>query len=433
MNSETLQHSETLPLDVAQTLVDAKAYADMQRLHAAYGWARANNPLGRAVVEGFDPFWAVTKHADVMYVGRNNDLFHNAGRSTILMDQATLQQIRTISGGNPNLISSLVQMDDPDHRKMRALTQAWFMPASVAKLEDNVREIARSEIDAMAALGGECDFINKVALGYPLRVVMEILGVPREDEPRMLKLTQEIFGPEDPELNRNKQNAPTAEQRAGMLKAVIADFGAYFKTITEDRRVHPRNDVATVLANALLDGEPLSDRYLTSYYIIVATAGHDTTSSTIGTAMWALCQFPELLPQLKADLSLIPAFIDEAVRWATPVRHFMRTATAETELRGRRIAKDDWLMLCYWSANRDEEVFDKPFEFRLDRKPNKQIAFGYGRHMCLGMHLARLEMRRLFEELLPRLESVEATGPMELVAANFVGGPKRLPIRFRMR
>jgi len=261
---------------------------------------------------------------------------------------------------------------------------------------------------------------------------MEILGVPREDEPRMLRLTQEIFGPEDPDMNRNKQDAPTAEQRASMLNAVVEDFGAYFQTITENRRANPRNDVATVLANAMLDGEPLSDRYLTSYYMIIATAGHDTTSSTIGTAMWALCQFPELLPQLKADLSLVPALIDEALRWATPVRHFMRTATADTELRGRRIAKGDWLMLCYWSANRDEEVFDKPFEFRLDRKSNKQIAFGYGRHMCLGMHLARLEMKRLFEEMLPRLESVEATGPMELVAANFVGGPKRLPIRFRM-
>jgi cytochrome P450 len=432
MGEISAMNSETLPLDVAQTLVDPRAYADMPRLHAAYSWARANNPLGRAVVDGFDPFWVVTKHADVMYVGRNNDLFHNADRSTVLFDQATLQHIRTITGGDPNLVRSLVQMDDPDHRKMRALTQAWFMPASIAKLEDNVREIARSEIDAMAALGGECDFINKVALGYPLHVVMEILGVPREDEPRMLKLTQEIFGPEDPELNRSKQDVLTAEQRADMLNAVVADFGAYFKTITEERRVHPRNDVATVLANALLDGEPLSDRYLTSYYIIIAAAGHDTTSSSIGTAMWALCQFPDLLPRLKADLSLIPAFIDEAVRWATPVRHFMRSATADTELRGRRIAKGDWLMLCYWSANRDDDVFDQPFEFRLNRKPNTQIAFGYGRHMCLGMHLARLEMRRLFEELLPRLESVEAAGPMELVAATFVGGPKRLPIRFRM-
>ena len=425
-------NSENLPLDVAQTLVDPKAYADMQKVHAAFSWARAKNPLGRAVVEGWDPFWAVTKHADVMYIGRNNDLFHNADRATVLMDQATLDQIRSITGGDPNLVRSLVQLDDPDHRKMRALTQAWFMPASIAKLEDNIREIARSEVEAMATLGGECDFINKVALGYPLRIVMEILGVPREDEPRMLRLTQEIFGPEDPDMNRNKQDAATAEQRASMLNAVVEDFGAYFKTITENRRANPRNDVATVLANAVLDGEPLSDRYLTSYYMIIATAGHDTTSSTIGTAMWALCAFPELLSQLKADLSLVPAFIDEAVRWATPVRHFMRTATADTELRGRRIAKGDWLMLCYWSANRDEEVFDKPFEFRLDRKSNKQIAFGYGRHMCLGMHLARLEMKRLFEEMLPRLESVEATGPMELVAANFVGGPKRLPIRFRM-
>jgi cytochrome P450 len=424
--------SEILPLEVAQALVDPNAYADMQRIHAAFSWARANNPLGRAVVEGFDPFWAVTKHADVMYVGRSNDLFHNADRSTIVMDQATLEQFRTITGGDPNLLSTLVQMDDPHHRKMRAVTATWFMPGNVAKLEDHVSELARAEVHSMAALGGECEFIGQVALGYPLRVVMEILGVPRMDEPRMLKLTQEIFGPDDPELNRNKQDAPTAEQRAAMLNAVIVDFEAYFKTITEDRRRHPRNDVATVLANAMVDGAPLNDRDLTSYYIIVATAGHDTTSSSIGTAMWALCQFPDLLPRLKTDPSLIPAFIDEAVRWATPVRHFMRTATADTQLRSRRIARGDWLMLCYWSANRDDEVFEQPFEFRLDRKPNKQIAFGYGRHMCLGMHLARLEMKRLFEELLPRLESVQATGPMELVAANFVGGPKRLPIRFHM-
>jgi cytochrome P450 len=187
-----------------------------------------------------------------------------------------------------------------------------------------------------------------------------------------------------------------------------------------------------VIANGAIEGCPLGDAERLWYYIIVATAGHDTTSSSTGGAMWALAENPAEFRKVKADLSLIPSLVDESIRWTTPVKTFMRTATADTEVRGRPVKKGDWIMLCYASGNRDEDVFEAPDTFRVDRKPNKHIAFGYGAHVCLGQHLAKMEMRILWEELLPRLKSVELGGPPAMSEAFFVNGPKRLPIRFEM-
>jgi cytochrome P450 len=283
----------------------------------------------------------------------------------------------------------------------------------------------------MAELGGECDFVNAVALHYPLRVIMEILGVPHDEEPRMLKLTHELFGATDPDLRRS-EGPDTAEARAAEVQAVIADFFTYFNTITESRRANPVGDVASVIANATIDGQPISAFDAISYYVIIATAGHDTTSSSTAGGMWALAEHPGQLAKVKADLSLIPGLVDESIRWTTPVRHFMRCAAADTEVGGRSIAKGDWLMLCYPSGNRDEAVFENPFEFRVDRSPNKHLAFGYGAHLCLGQHLAKMEMRILWEELLPRLKSVSIAGDARLSEANFVNGPKQLPIRYEL-
>jgi cytochrome P450 len=190
--------------------------------------------------------------------------------------------------------------------------------------------------------------------------------------------------------------------------------------------------VASVIANGKLDGEPINDFEAMSYYVIVATAGHDTTSSSTAGAIWGLCQYPEELAKLKADPSLIPGLVDEAIRWTTPVKHFMRSATADTELGGRKIAKGDWLWLAYPSGNRDETVFDDPDAFRVDRSPNKHLAFGYGAHLCLGQHLAKMEMRILFEELLPRLETLAFNGEPRRSLASFVSGPKSLPIKYSM-
>ena len=412
-------------------VVDPKAHADTPRLNAAFAWLRQNEPLARAEVAGFDPFRIVTKHADILDVSRDNTLFpYGDFPSTLAPHQAVERGREARAAGRP-LIYTLVQMDEPDHMKYRALTQAWFMPQNIRKLEARIRELAREAVVRMEALGGQCDFVDEVALHFPLRVIMEILGVAREDEPRMLKLTQELFGATDPDLRREGGD-DTPEARQLIVQATMMDFFNYFKTLTEDRRARPRDDVASTIANATVDGRPISDLDAVSYYLIVATAGHDTTSSSTAGAMWALAERPDELAKVRANPALIPGLVDESIRWTTPVRHFMRSAAADTTLRGQSIAKGEWLMLCYPSGNRDEEVFEDPYEFRVDRSPNRHLAFGYGAHLCLGQHLAKMEMRILWEELLPRLTSVELAGQAKLSEANFVNGPKTLPIRYAL-
>ncbi|MEO8925879.1 MAG: cytochrome P450 [Caulobacteraceae bacterium] len=421
-----------VPDDIAMTVISPKAYAEDTPVHDAFRWLRANNPLGRAELEGFHPFWIVAKHADILEISRQNSLFHSGDLSTTFTSVEGDETVRKMTGGSPHLVRSLVQMDPPDHPKYRVLTQAWFLPQNIRRLEERIRQIARAHIDRMADLGGECDFVRDVALTFPLRVIMEILGVPAADEPRMLRLTQELFGATDPDLNRSHSLVEERDDSLADLQAVIADFFSYFKQITDDRKARPTDDLASVIANSQLDGGPLGDFEAMSYYVIVATAGHDTTSSSTAGAVWGMCQFPDAFAQVKADAALIPGLIDEAIRWVTPVKHFMRSATEEAEIRGREIAKGDWLMLCYPSGNRDEEVFDQPDVFKPTRHPNRHLAFGYGAHLCLGQHLAKMEMRILFEELMPRLKSVEFAGTPTRAAAAFVGGPKRLPIRYKM-
>jgi cytochrome P450 len=418
----------TIPQEVAETLVDPKTYAD-GRIYASYAWLRANDPLGVAQPAGYDPFRVVTRHADILEISRQNELFHSGDRATTIINKEAGDRVRKLTGGSPHLVRSLVQMDAPDHPKYRALTQAWFMPRNIGGLEERIRNIARASVERMAAKGGECDFVREVALHYPLHVIMDILGVPEKDEPRMLMLTQELFGAVDPELGRDP-GAAAAPGRIGSIQAVLADFYQYFAQISTDRRANPRDDLATVIATSQIDGRAISEFEAMSYYVIVATAGHDTTSSTTAGAMWALCENPDRFAYVKQDLARVPGFIGEAIRWTTPVKTFMRSATADTEVGGQAIAEGDWLMLCYASGNRDEAVFDEPDRFRADRKPNKQLAFGYGAHLCLGQHLAKMEMRILYEELLPALKSIELAGEPRMSQALFVNGLKSLPIRF---
>lgn len=418
-----------LPENIATTLVNPTAYAS-DDLHNAYRWMRNNNPLGVAEVEGFDPFWVVTKHADILEVSKNNALYSSGVRGTTLTNKAGDARARAITG-TPHLVKSLVQMDEPEHMKYRLLTQAWFMPASIKKREEAVRALAKQSVDEFVALPGKCDFVKDVALHYPLRVVMQILGIPQEDYDRMLRLTQELFGAQDPDVARF-QAALSDDQYAQLLLAVVGDFTTYFEAISADRRANPRDDLATLIANAQIDGAPMGQFEATGYYTIVATAGHDTTSSSTAGAMWALATQPGLLERVRGDLSLVPALIEEAIRWTTPVKTFMRSPTEDTELRGRKIAKGDWMMLCYASGNRDEEVFPDSDRFNIDRTPNRQLAFGFGAHLCLGQHLARLEMKILFEELLPRLKSVSLDGEPRYTESWFVNGLKTLPIKFEL-
>lgn len=422
----------TISSDIANTIVDPRAYADGDRVDQAFTQLRKEQPLDVAQPEGFDPFWVVTRHADILEVERQNELFHNGDRSTVLTTIDADKKVREMMGGSPHLVRSLVQMDNPDHMAYRRLTQGWFMPQNLRKLEDRIREIAKGFVDRMIAQGDSCDFARDVAFLYPLHVVMEVIGVPESDEPRMLKLTQELFGSADPDLNRTGSDVVDTNTGVDTIQSVVMDFMMYFNAMTEDRRAKPREDLATVIANGQINGQPLGHLEAMSYYIIAATAGHDTTSSTTAAALWAMAENPDQFAKVAADQSLIPGLIEESIRWATPVKHFMRTATDDAELGGKKIAKGDWLFLSYPSGNRDEAVFDKPFEFRVDRTPNKHVAFGYGAHVCLGQHLARMEMRILWEEFFKRVASVEMNGAPRRMAASFVCGPKSVPIRFKL-
>ena len=241
----------------------------------------------------------------------------------------------------------------------------------------------------------------------------------------MLKLTQEMFGGDDAEHQRGE----TTED----LLAVLADFFTYFTTLTASRREHPTEDLASAIANGRIDGEPLSDMDTVSYYVIIASAGHDTTKDAISGGLLALIENPGELTRLRENLELMPTAVEEMIRWATPVKEFMRTAAEDTTVRGVPIAKGESVYLAYVSGNRDEEVFTDPFRFDVGRDPNKHLAFGYGVHFCLGAALARMEMASLYNEMLPRLESIELAGEPELSATTFVGGLKHLPIRYSLR
>src|SRR6202020_1234618 len=274
----------------------------------------------------------------------------------------------------------------------------------------------------MAAAGPECDFAQEVAVNYPLYVIMSLLGIPGSDFPRMLKLTQELFGSDDSEFKRGSSNED-------QLPALLDMFG-YFNGVTESRRERPTEDLASAIANARIDGEPLSDIDTVSYYLIVATAGHDTTSVTISGGLHGLIENQDQLHRLRENLDLMPLATEEMIRWATPVKEFMRTAAEDTTVRGVPIAAGESVLLSYVSANRDEEVFADPFRFDVGRDPNKHLAFGYGVHFCLGAALARIEVNGFFTELLPRLKSIELAGDPQFVATTFVGGLKHLPIRY---
>jgi cytochrome P450 len=246
-----------------------------------------------------------------------------------------------------------------------------------------------------------------------------MLGVPEEDRLPILRMTLLNFGAEDPEYQR----------LAGDLGGSVADFAQYYMKVVQDRRANPTGDISSLLAHATLHGEPLPTPQLMGYFGILATAGHDTTSSTIAGGLRALIDHPDQLQRLREDMSLIPAAVEEIIRWVTPVNSFIRTAAADTEIRGQRIAAGESVLLLYSSANRDEGIFDQPDRFDIGRNPNRHMAFGQGVHTCLGANLARMELRAFFAELIPRLRHVELVGQPELVNTFFVGGLKHLPIK----
>ena len=406
-----------------EDIVDTRIMGEEQSMHGLFNYLRENEPVAYLEHPEFEPFWVMTRHEDIKYISQHNDLFINNPRTVIMQrefEDALLEQFGTRNG-----LETLIHMDNPKHRKLRNVTRDWFKPSPIAKLTPIIEDIARQYVDKMESMGGECDFVTDIALLYPLRVIMSIIGVEPEEEGMMLKLTQELFGGQDPQQSRG------VEVTDGL--SVLMDFFSYFKGVVEDRKQNPSDDLASVLANALVDGEPMSELDQISYFIITATAGHDTTSATIGGGMKALMEFPQQLQKLQANPDLCRNAAKEMIRWVSPVRHMMRTATEDATFGGKTLRAGESLSLWYPSANRDPAVFERPNDFEVERDNRNQLAFGYGGHMCLGQHLAILEVECFFRELLPRLEWIEFAGEPEWVQAMFVGGLKSMPVRYAFK
>lgn len=322
-------------------------------------------------------------------------------------------------------MKTLVQLDGDEHRVQRNVVNDWFKPGNVRELTDRVKGLATEYVDRMATAGSECDFNQTVALHYPLHVILEILGLPESDYPRMLQLTQELFGGEDPDISRIGEDE-------GMMM-VMLDFVNYFNEIAADKRANPTGDLASVVANGEIDGQPIDDMNVLGHYLVIATAGHDTTSNSISGGMLALLEHPEQMQEMRDDPSLIDSACDELIRYVTPVKHFTRTCQSPFTVGGHEFQPGDLVLLSYASANRDENVFENPMAFDIHRaNADRHLAFGFGRHFCLGAHLARLEIRSIFHEILNRVSSIELAGQPQFFESNLVSGPKVLPISYSM-
>ena len=405
-------------------LVDAARWADEAWMHEQFTWLRQHAPIRWMEPNGYDPFWCLTRYDDVKAVESDKRLFINDPRP--LLSAKILPVVTEQLFGRRHLVRSLVTMDDPEHSRYRMLTQAWFRGENLRQLQGRIDQLATDYVDRLAGLGGECDFVKDVAIWYPLRVIMSILGVPESDEPLMMKLTQELFGSSDPDNQRSFE--PNA------LVETVRDFEAYFSELSRSRRAHPTDDVASVIANARIDGEPIADLEANGYYQIIATAGHDTTSSSIAGGLLALIEHPDEMAKLRADpAGHMAGALNEIIRWVSPVRQFMRTATADCSIGGTAIAAGEACVLWYPSANRDEAAFEAPFAFRIDRGGANHLAFGFGAHVCLGQHLARMEMGAFLAELLRRVDAIELNGEPRYIQSTFVGGLKNLPIRYRLK
>ena len=399
-------------------------FTDKQRWGDQDEWNRTalalhkQGGIHRVEADGFTPFWAVIDHQGVLDVERHPEVFTNQPQVMLLNDEAIAAR------ENPS--KTLVTMDAPDHTKYRKLTSDWFKPASVKRLNERLLYLSHEAVDTLAAAGGMCDFATEIAQPYPLQVILEVLGMPREDFGRMQTWTQELFFPEDPDLQREP---PTPETRLRILGEVFS----YYSELTAARRAEPSGDLASEIANGLIDGQPLPDKETMGYYLLITTAGHETTSSAMAGGMHALVDHPEQLARLQTDLDLMTNAVEEILRWTTPVRHFMRTAQQDTEILGQSIRAGDWVYLSYKAANLDPKVFDDPLRFDIERaNADRQLSFGFGAHFCLGAQLARNELRSLFSTVLPRFDSVELAGDPATMKTTFVGGYKTLPLRYTL-
>jgi len=402
-------------------IVDQDFYQAHGYPHDAWSWLRRHDPIRRIEGPNVRPFWAVVRHEDIFRISRDPQRFLNAPRLAVFpADQEDVN--------NPPL-RHLINMDPPEHGRYRRLVSARFTPRALERLRPTTETVVA---ELLRDLGDreELDFVTEFSAIVPLAIIADLLGVPRADWRQLFRWTNEIIAPGDPDVTAS------AEPQVVMatFQRAIQQMFDYFGALVAERSRAPRDDIASTLAAARLDGEPLPTFELMSYFVLLIVAGNETTRNAMTGGLRALIDHPAELAKLRADPARLarPA-AEEIVRWTSPVIQFCRTTAEAVELHGRQIPAGEHLCLFYPSANRDEAVFEDPFAFRIDREPNPHLGFGVGEHVCLGAHLARLELQVVLRRLGERLESVEPAGPMVRARSSFVGGIKRLPIRWRLR
>jgi cytochrome P450 len=396
-------------------LVDPVRYARHGYPHAVWTRLRAEQPVARIKADGYEPFWAITKHADVMQISAQPDRFSNAAGITLARE-----------GAAPVPPSEMIVLiDPPKHGPMRRVVNSRFTPRAIRARNDDVDRIAADIVDQGLATGSSGDFVANVAAPFPLAVIAWIIGVPSADWELLFRWTNEVIGKDDPEFRLPDESPGQTMKRAR------GELHRYFERLIEERRADPRDDLVSALLQGTVGGEPLSHEQLLAYCELFVEAGNETTRNAISGGLVALCERPAAWEKLRSDPELLPDAVEEILRWVSPISHFTRVANQDCEVRGVQIAAGDQLALYYASANRDEEVFDDPFEFRIDRRPNPHIAFGFGEHFCMGAHLARVEIERVYRHLLARIESFELAGQVERLQSAVNGSVKRLPVRYR--
>jgi len=408
-----------LPLDQLD-VITPDSFQEAGYPHDAWARLRAESPVhffGDAAV----PFWAITRHADITTISKQPDLFLNGPR---LFVNPLIEKVKS-SGMNESRPPTLIEMDNPKHSAYRKIISSRFTPAALKKIHADVDRIARKIVDDLLAEGeGEVDFVERVAAPLPIAVIGWLLGVPEADWPQLYDWTNRMIGFDDPEFS------PTDLESDGM-RAIVELFG-YFSEMVEERRSEPRDDLVSLFTHAEVDGEKLPPLDVLSYCQIIVGAGNETTRNATSGGMLALIEHPGEMRRL-AEARNLRTGVEEILRWTSPVIHFARTLAGDTVFEGHDLQKGDVLALYYPSANRDEAIFDDPYRFRVDRKPNRHLAFGVGEHVCAGAHIARLELEMAFKYLLPRLEEVELVGEPDRLRSNLIGGIKRLPIRFKAK
>jgi cholest-4-en-3-one 26-monooxygenase len=401
-------------------LVHPEDYAQHGYPHSIWARLRREEPVswqtqpGKAV-----DYWAITKHADITEIGKRPDIFLSGPRLVI---QHLEEEVR-------DLPPTLIQMDPPMHGDFRQMISRRFTPRMLKKIHEPIERIGREIVEKLYERGdeGNCDFVTEVSAPLPIAVIGWLLGVPESDWPMLFDWTNQTLGAGDPEYQIEGQDARATAQRAQ-----IELFG-YFAKLVAERRKKPEDDLITAFIQSEYQGRPLNDMEVLTWCFIIVIAGNETTRNGTTGGMLAFIENQHELRRLQKDMGLLDSAVEEVVRWTSPIIHFGRTATQDYPLRDKVIKKGDSLALFYPSANRDEEVFEDPYAFKIDRHPNRHIGFGVGEHFCLGAHLARLEMVVAYRHLLPRIDEIELTGKVDRLHSGLVGGVKRLPIHYKLR